>query len=208
MHRVTSLLRAIDRALMRAEVALVTAALLLMVVLKFADVVMRNTGHGGIPAFATAAQHLVIWAGMLGASLATADRKHIAIEVLSPLVSGRARRAVEASVNGATALLCGFLAYVAWRWLEFLEIPDTSTLFAIPWIEVPFRRWWSLTIIPIGFALIGFRFLRLALERALGVEAGGREEEMRREIEEYERRHSSDERPAAGAGSGTGTGDR
>lgn len=198
MARLIEILQAFDRALMRVEVALVSAALLLMVVLKFADVVMRNTGHGGVPEFATIAQHLVVWAGMLGASLATADRRHISIEVFTPLVTPQGRRVVEGIVDVATIFVCALLTYVAWSWIVFSERPEKTVIFTIPLAGVPFRRWWSLTIIPVGFGLIGFRFLRLALERIFVDEPVDREAEVRHEVEEFDRRLASDERAGAG----------
>ena len=187
---------------MRVETALVSTALLLMVVLKFAEVVWRNTGHGGIDVFVTITQHLVIWVGMLGASLAAADRKHISIEVVTPLVTPQGRRVVEGIVDVATIFVCALLAYVAWAWIGFIErdpASATRVVFAIGGFRV--RRWWSLTIIPVGFGLIAFRFLRLAVERIFVDEPVDVVADAKAEIEDYERRHSSGERPPAPAAS-------
>jgi len=161
-------LRRLDRALVRAESAGVVLALTLMVALKFTDVVLRNAGQGGVPAFATVAQHLVLWVGMLGAALATSSRKHISIEVVGPYLPPAAKRAVDVLLDLVTAVVCAFLAYVAWRWLATFEIPEPRTLFTIPLVGAPFRHWWSLAVIPAGFALIGVRFALRALESAAG----------------------------------------
>ncbi len=197
MNRLIHLLRLVDRALIGVEVAGVTAALSLMVVLKFADVVMRNTGHGGIPEFASIAQHLVIWVGMLGASLAAADRKHIAIELFAPLVTPQGRRVVEGIVDVATIFFCALVCYIAWQWIEFDERANPKTLFEVAAIDLKFKRWWSLSIVPIGFGLIGLRFTKLAIERIFVDEPVDREAEAAREAADYDRRFSSDEREAA-----------
>jgi len=197
MGRVIAAIRALDRALTATEVALVSVALLLMVVLKFVDVVMRNTGHGGVPEFATIAQHLVLWVGMLGASLATAGRKHIAIELFAPLVTPQGRRVVEGIVDVSTIFTTALFAYVAWEWIDFSERPENAIVFAVPLVDVPFRRWWSLSVIPAGFALISARYLKLALERAFVDEPVDRGSEIRAEAAELERRMSSGERASA-----------
>jgi TRAP-type C4-dicarboxylate transport system permease small subunit len=197
MSRVILLLKRADGVLLRVETAVVVLALSLMVTLKFVDVVLRNIGRGGVPEFATIAQHLVIWVGMLGASLATAERKHIAIEVFAPVLTPSGRRVVDGVIDVAAMLASAFFAYVAWRWIEFSERPDPATVFHIPFLDMPFRRWWSLTIVPVGFGLVALRFGRLALERVFVDEPVDVEAERRREFADADRRYSSAERPGA-----------
>jgi TRAP-type C4-dicarboxylate transport system permease small subunit len=197
MSRLISILRAADRGLIYIEVTGVTLALLLMVFLKFTDVVLRNVGKGGVPEFATIAQHLVVWVGMLGASLAAADRKHISIELFAPILTPNGRRVVEGIIDLSTIVFCALAAYISWEWIVFSEQPESSAMFRVPLLDVPFRRWWSLSIIPVGFGLMALRFLKLAIERVFIEEPVDRIAEAEREIAAHDRRLSSDERPAA-----------
>jgi TRAP-type C4-dicarboxylate transport system permease small subunit len=195
---IVRLVRAVDRILAALETAGVTVGLLLMVALAFAQVVLRNTGRGGVPWFPTVTQHLVLWVGMLGASLAVAERKHISVEVVSKLVTPEGRRVVEGIVDAATIVMCALLAWISWGYIAFQEMgPDA--LFELGGVRV--LRWWSLTAMPIGFALMSFRFFRLALERIFVDEPVDPERDLRREVEAYERKHPSGER-ALGEGEG------
>lgn len=190
-----ALVRAIatfDRGLALVETALVVAGLGAMVVLAFAQVVLRNAGLGGVQEFPTITQHLVLWVGMLGASLATADRKHISIEVVSNFFGPRTRRVVEALVDATTVLVCALLAFVAWKYIDFIEREEAKAIFTLGGVR--FLRWWSLLVVPAGFGLMGLRFLRLAIERAVVGAPPSHAEEAAHEIEEFERRHSSDEK--------------
>src|SRR5688572_1805548 len=114
-------LRFFDRLLTWIETAGVTVGLVVMVVLYFIQVVGRNTRLGAVAEFQTIAQHLVLWVGMLGASLAVADRKHISIELISNLVTAQGRRVVEGIVDLATVVMCLLLAWVSWGYIDFLE---------------------------------------------------------------------------------------
>src|SRR5688500_2361377 len=83
--RALGTLLGLDKHLQRAEVGLLAACLLLMIALAFAQVILR-TFRGEVlqpvPWFDSVAGHLVIWVGMLGASLCTAEGRHISIEAL------------------------------------------------------------------------------------------------------------------------------
>lgn len=168
MKGVLAGLALVDGALRRIEVALVCASLGLMVGLKFADVLLRKTGHGGIPAFAVAVQHLVLWVGMLGATLATAERKHLSLEVLTSVIPSRWRRPSQIAVAAASVFVCALLAYVAWRWIGVRVRPRQVVLFTLPILDLPLRRWWSLAVIPVAFAVMAFRFLLQMLDRTFG----------------------------------------
>jgi TRAP-type C4-dicarboxylate transport system permease small subunit len=190
-------LRALDRVLRTLEVAVVTMALLVMVGLSFAQVVLRNAHIAALPPkpwIPLVAQHLVLWVGMVGASLAAADRRHISIEVLSKAVSAQGRRVVEGLVDLATIFVCALLAYVAWRFVFDVEKPGEPI---VAFGEVTIRTWHSFTILPVGFALIAFRYFRLLVERIFVDAPVADEHEV--EQAEFDATHDSGERPAAAA---------
>jgi TRAP-type C4-dicarboxylate transport system permease small subunit len=188
-----------DDALYYAELAAVSLGLLLMVGLYFTQVLMRNLGEGGVPWFQTVVQHLVLWVGMIGASLCVRDRKHIAIEVLAKTVSPSGRRVVEGLVDVSTGVLCVVLAMIAWGYIDYHEVPEDKVLAVVGGFEV--KRWWSLLAIPLGFGAMAFRYAHLTAERIFVDEAVDKRAEIAAEMRDYERRYSSGEL-AAYTGSG------
>ncbi len=206
MKRLVKVLRLADDLLAVVETALVVLGLLLMVGLAFAQIALKQLGKGGVVWFPVVTRHLVLWVAMLGASLAARDRRHISVEIVSKLVTAQGRRVVEGIVDFGTIVVCVFLALVAWEWLEFQEMPED---FAEPMFviergpdEPPLRimRWWSLLVVPAAFLLIAFRYARLWAERIFIDEPVDPLAEERRELEEYDRKHESGERPGAGDG--------
>jgi TRAP-type C4-dicarboxylate transport system permease small subunit len=190
------LIRLIDRGLMIIETAGVIVSLGAMVLFAFLQVVLQHTRFGAPLDMQVVTRHLVIWVGMLGAALATADGKHISVEAVSKLVTPQGRRVIEGLVDAATVVVSLALARIAWAYIVMIERPEGTVLFHLGHFR--FMRWWSLTILPVGFGLIAFRYFRLLLERIFVDEPVDSEAALAREISEYERRHSSGERPGAG----------
>jgi TRAP-type C4-dicarboxylate transport system permease small subunit len=189
-------LRAVDRALLALETAAVTIALLAMVGLAFAEVVLQNAHIDALPPspwLSIVARQLVLWVGMLGASLAAAERRHISIEVIAKAVTPSGRRVVEGLVDLATIFVCALLSYVAWRYIVVLEQPDKRVLGTVLGVKV--MAWWSSMVMPVGFGLVAFRYFRLLVERIF-VDTPITDERAE-EVEEYDRKHPSGEREAA-----------
>ncbi|RME76449.1 MAG: TRAP transporter small permease [Planctomycetota bacterium] len=179
-----------DDALCCVEIALVTASLLAMVGLYFAQVLMRNLGEGGVPWFQTVVQHLVLWVGMLGASLCVRERKHIAIEALTAGVSPGGRRVAEGLVDVSTALLCLVLARIAWGYVATYEMPEDRLLATVGGLEI--KRWWSLAILPAGFLAMAARYVHATVRRIFVDEPVPAAAGLQAELEDWERRHSQD----------------
>ena len=88
----------VDRMLSHIEKALISIALLVMVTLSFLDYLRREVSffsfevHGG----AGMAVVLMVWVGFLGASLASRQKKHLAVDatdrILSPKVAKTVKR--------------------------------------------------------------------------------------------------------------------
>jgi TRAP-type C4-dicarboxylate transport system permease small subunit len=192
------LLRLVDRALRAVELAAVSAALLLMLGLAFLEVVLQNAHIEALPPalwMGPVERHLVLWVGMLGASLAAGERRHISIEAIAKAVTPQGRRVVEGLVDLATVFVCAILTYVAWRYIDFIERPSPHEIVTV--FGVTIVHWWSLMAIPIGFGLIGFRYARLLVERIFVDQPVEIEHAL--EIDEYDRKHASGEGPGAGA---------
>jgi TRAP-type C4-dicarboxylate transport system permease small subunit len=161
--------RAFDRRIQQVEVWVCLLALAVMVFLAFAQVILRQVAGGAIPFaqpvawFDNIARHMVIWVGVLGASLATAEGRHISIEAVPKLLGPAARRRVDVLVNLAAAAACGVLLVLSVIYLQRVQLPNEAHLFIIEALDWKIYRWPFLVVVPIGLALMTWRFgLRIA----------------------------------------------
>ena len=93
-------------------------------------------------------QHLTLWLCFFGAAIATCERRHISIDVLSRILPGSITRWTNLVIDCVALVVVGILAYYG-----FLFIEDEKSSEAILIGSVPL--WWAKTIIPYGFVLIG-----------------------------------------------------
>jgi C4-dicarboxylate transporter DctQ subunit len=133
----------------------------LMVGLAFAQVVLRNILRLGLPWADIVLRHMVLWAGFLGASLATRQGRHIAIDVVSRFLSAEARRWLAAALHAVACLIAVLLARAAWAFVVAERLGQGMLLQGVP-------AWWGQLIIPIGFGLMAFRFGLRAILFATG----------------------------------------
>ncbi len=159
-------LRAFSRGLAAVEGGLTVLVLGVMVVLSFLQVILRNFFSTGILWVDPFLRHLVLWAGFLGASLATRQEKHINLETTTRFFSPRG---VESARLATNLFACAVTLFLAQAGLTFVQSEMTSPeeLFRIG--ETPFEAWWFETIIPAGFALMAFRFLIRSIEHIGGI---------------------------------------
>ncbi|RMG66307.1 MAG: TRAP transporter small permease [Calditrichaeota bacterium] len=157
MHRLRSTLVFVDRWLNRLEMGLIILLLAVMVNLAFLQVVLRNLFSTGILWADIFLRHLVLWMGFLGAAIATRSDRHIKMDVLNRLFPPRLQPLVHLVTHLLSMVVCGVLARAGYTFLRF-EIEDKTILFG----NVP--AWIFQSIIPLGFALISFRFLLKALD--------------------------------------------
>jgi len=102
-------------------------------------------------------RHLVLWVGFLGASLATRDEKHINIDLFTRFVPDRWRSIPNIIINLFSAVICWYLTEAAYTFVN-----DEKTYETIAFNDIP--AWYLQVIIPIGFLLMAFRFLLLAIK--------------------------------------------
>jgi TRAP-type C4-dicarboxylate transport system permease small subunit len=146
------ILALLDAALNKAEGALLVLMLSVMILLSFLQVILRNLLGEGIVWADVLLRHLVLWVGFLGASLAVSHQRHIGIDALTRVLSGRWQLAVRVVTNLFAAGAC-FLLFDASRAFLNYEIEDGRILF----LGIP--EWYSELIIPVGFALLMVHFL-------------------------------------------------
>jgi TRAP-type C4-dicarboxylate transport system permease small subunit len=160
------LIRAVDAILARAETILLVTFLGAMVVLAFAQVVLRNVFGTGLLWGDTLVRHMLLWAGFLGGALASFEERHISIDALTKYLSARAKHTAAFLTNLFAAVVCYYLADAAWTFLRAEIAAGGQFILSLP-------GWVAVVIIPIGYALIMVHFALKVFEHAAGVFASG-----------------------------------
>ena len=140
------------RTVARLEDGLLVLLLAAMILLATAQIALRNIWESGFMWGDPLTKVLVLWVAMLGAMAATRDGNHINIDVLSRFLPPKARTVSRTITDLFTAAVCVVLAYHAAR-MVIIDHQSISIAFA----NVP--TWMCELIIPIGFGVMGLRFL-------------------------------------------------
>jgi TRAP-type C4-dicarboxylate transport system permease small subunit len=146
------ILEYINKRIELIETVLLVIIVMFMVLLSFLQVVLRNVFAEGLLWGDIMLRNLVLWVGFLGASLATRQEKHISIDLFNRFLSQRAGHIVRIVTNLFAMSVCYLLTRASITFVSD-EMLYGTTLFG----DVP--AWYFQLIIPIGFALIAFRFL-------------------------------------------------
>jgi len=146
------LIRQIESILGKFETFSVILLLSLMILFSFTQVLLRNFFNEGVLWADIFIRQLVLWVGFLGASLAVRENKHIAIDFLPNILPASWGRFSQFIVNLTAGGVSAFLAWAAWRFVQF-EMEGQATLF----LDIP--TWVFQIILPYSFAIISARFL-------------------------------------------------
>ncbi len=131
-----------------------------MLALGGAQILLRNFLDGGLSWADEALRLLVLWLALIGAVAASRDDRHIGIDVLARVLPPRGRLLTGSMVALFTAAVCLTLSWHALAFVaESREYGDTL-LGTLP-------AWGFQVILPLGFGLIGYRYLVLALRRLM-----------------------------------------
>jgi C4-dicarboxylate transporter DctQ subunit len=145
-------LRLLDRVIAAAETTLLVVLLGVMIVLDFAQVILRNFFSSGFIWADTFLRQMVLWVAFLGASLAAQERKHINIDVLTRFLPGRAKRIARMVTDLFAAIVCFSFLRAS---LTFVSSEITYTTILL--LNIP--TWCFELIIPVGYGMLTFRFL-------------------------------------------------
>jgi TRAP-type C4-dicarboxylate transport system permease small subunit len=141
-----------DRAGQFLENAALVGALASMIVLAGAQIVLRNFFNSGFPWADEALRLLVLWVAMLGAVAASRENRHIAIDALARVLPPGPKAWVAIVVHFFTACVA---LIIAWHSAQF--VADSREYNDILLGDLP--AWWFQAILPIGFVLIGYRYV-------------------------------------------------
>lgn len=126
--------------------------LIAMILLACLQICLRTWFSGGLLWIDPLLRYLVLWCGMLGAVVATREKKHIAIDVVGYLAPESLKPWIGVLLDFFSSLVAAVLTWAAIIFVHNERLFGGSFLLSIPtWI-------WYL-IFPIAFALITLHFL-------------------------------------------------
>lgn len=193
-------LKRVDATIQRGEVVVCAVALGVMILLASLQIALRwgqtaaPTVFQAVDWFDVVARLMVLWVGVVGASLAAAEGRHIAIELLPKFLGPVGRRRLDAATSLATAGVTGLILALALVFLFKSAIPDERHLFTVVSLDLKVPRWPFLVVLPLGLLIMTARFLLRGLEALLLADADyvDREAELAREVAEFERQHEAE----------------
>ncbi len=126
--------------------------LVAMIILACLQIGLRTFSSGGILWADPILRYMVLWCGMLGAVVATREKKHIGIDVLGYLAPVQIKVWIELVIDLFSSLVSGILTWAAVIFVRNELLYGGTSLLDVPsWI-------WNL-IFPIAFTLITIHFL-------------------------------------------------
>ena len=110
---------------------------------------------------------LMLWVGLLGASMATHEGRHIAVDAVRRIVPEHLKRSFEFAAGVVTVAISLVLTvlsvmYVRENWHEWISSEMTAGIFE----SVPIPYWAATLAIPIGFGIMALRFVNVTLHGA------------------------------------------
>lgn len=171
-HNTISVLQRINVRLGKIETGLLCLIIAMMLGLAILKIVLRYGFQMSLAWSDTMLQHLTLWLCFLGAALATCERRHISIDVLSRILPEKITNWSNLIVDCLALIVVGILAYYGFDFVIDEQSSEAVLIGNIP-------LWWAKSIIPVGFVLIGLHFalqigIRLANRGAVSeVSKGG-----------------------------------
>ena len=163
-----TLLRSLDRFLVKVETAFLVVFLSVMILLSFSQVVLRNVWGTGFLWADPLVRHLVIWVGFLGAAIATHEERHISIDALPKFLSPRLKAAANILTSLFAIIVCYYLADAAWVFLKAERTSGDELMLSLP-------LWIAIVIIPSGYGLMVVHFIIRIVEHGMTFLGKGRE---------------------------------
>src|SRR5207248_6432201 len=146
------------------EKGLLVLIVLAMILLPTLEALLRRAIGIGVPDAMPYTQHLTLWVGFIGAMLATATERHLALTTVE-LLPGRWQKGARGYVHVLSALVTAVLAYASLDLVLFDRVRADRLAGGVP-------EWWFEIVMPVGFAVMAYRSARMAPTRGWRVAAG------------------------------------
>lgn len=138
-----------ERRLVDSLLCLLLVALIILACLQ---IILRTCFSGGLLWADPLLRYLVLWCGMIGAVVATREKKHISIDVVGYLAPEQLKPWIELLIDLFCSVVAAILTWAATIFTHNERLFGDSPLLSVPaWI-------WNL-VFPIAFALITIHFL-------------------------------------------------
>ncbi|MDH3450731.1 MAG: TRAP transporter small permease subunit, partial [Gammaproteobacteria bacterium] len=131
----------------RAEDALLVALLAVTIVLACTQIVLRNFFDSGFVWIDPLLRIMVLWLGLIGATVASRNDKHIRIDLLSRFFDRNTDGMVQVIVAQISAWTCLLVAWYGMNWIRLDYADGVASIIGIP-------AWILEVIVPLSFALI------------------------------------------------------
>ena len=151
-HKAVSILHSINTTLGRIETGLLCLIIAMMLGLAVLKIVLRYGFQTSLLWSDIVLQHLTLWLCLLGAALATCERRHISIDVLNRILPEKITRWSNLIVDCLALIVVGILAYYGFDFLGDEQSSEATLIGNVP-------LWWAKSIIPVGFVLIGIHLV-------------------------------------------------
>ena len=136
----------------KIETGLLCLIVALMIGLGILEIVLRYGFKTSLLWKTVMLENLTLWLCFLGAALATAEKRHISIDVLSRILSEKIMQYSYYIIDILSMIVVGILAYYGFEFLQEEQKLQATLIGQIP-------LWWAKSIIPIGFVLIEMHLL-------------------------------------------------
>ena len=140
------------RVIARIEDGMLVLMLSAMIFLAALQIIMRNGFQAGFTETDSLLRILVLWVGMIGAVVATRERRHISIDVLSRYLSDSYKHYVELVINLFVVVVCALLAFHSMSMMMIDYAAGTIAFSKVP-------TWVLESILPIAFTIITLRYV-------------------------------------------------
>lgn len=136
----------------RIEDATLVIFVAALVGLQLLQISLRNLNGGGFAWTEPATQMLVLWIAWLGATRASREGQHVAVDIIAHYAHGRFKQFVAIAALLFSTVACLVAAWFCASFVMLEREEQTRGLLNVP-------MWYYESIIPFALTLIGIRFL-------------------------------------------------
>ncbi len=151
-HTENSFLQNTNAFLGKIETGFLCLIIAMMIGLAILKIVMRYVFSASLLWSDIMLQHLTLWLCFFGAALATCERRHISIDVLSRILPDKYTRWTNLVIDCIALVVVAILAYYGFLFLGDEQLSEAVLIGNVP-------LWWAKTIIPYGFVLIAIHIV-------------------------------------------------